>query len=76
MSSQPSVIVVDGRDLQPPEPMEKTLAALDLMPAGGEVVLLVNCHPVPLLNILRNNGFAWEENVRDDGAHEIRIRHA
>jgi len=25
-------------------------------------------------NILRNNGYAWQEDVREDGTHEIRIR--
>jgi uncharacterized protein (DUF2249 family) len=68
--------VVDGRDLQPPEPLEQTLAALDTLPADGELLLLVYCHPVPLFNVLRNNGFVWEEAVRADGTHEIRIRHA
>lgn len=68
--------VIDGRELQPPEPLEKTLAALDTLPADGELVLLVYCHPVPLFNVLRNNGFAWQEAVLDDGTHEIRIRHA
>lgn len=71
-----NAVLVDGRDMQPPEPLEKTLAALDVMPQGGEVKLLVYCHPVPLFNILRNNGYAWEEEVHPDGTHEIRIHHA
>jgi len=69
-------LVVDGRDMLPPEPLEKTLAALDLLQPGGEVVLLIYCHPVPLFNILRKNGFVWTESLREDGTHEIRIRHA
>ena len=69
-------LVVDGRDMQPPEPLEKTLAALDALQPGGTVVLLIHCHPVPLFNILRRNGFVWTESLREDGAHEIRIRHA
>ncbi|MDP2170843.1 MAG: DUF2249 domain-containing protein [Rhodocyclaceae bacterium] len=74
--TSPASQVIDGRELQPPEPLEQTLAALDSLPADGELVLLVYCHPVPLLNVLRNNGFVWQETVRDDGTHEISIRHA
>lgn len=68
--------VIDGREMQPPEPLEKILAALDILPAEGELLALLYCHPVPLFNTLRNNGFVWQETVVDDGTHEIRIRHA
>lgn len=67
-------MVIDGREMQPPEPLEKTLAALDTLPAGGELLVMLYCHPNPLFNILRNNGFVWQEDIRDDGTHEIRIR--
>lgn len=69
-------LVIDGRELQPPEPLEKALAALDSLPADGELLLLLHCHPNPLFNVLRNNGFAWQENIAADGTHEIRIRRA
>lgn len=66
-------VVIDGRELQPPEPMELTLDALDKLPAGEEVLLLLYCQPHPLFSILRTNGYAWNENVRADGTREIRI---
>lgn len=69
-------LIVDGRDMQPPEPLEKTLEALDRLQRGEELLLMVYCHPVPLFNILRNNGYTWQEEVCEDGTHEIRIRHA
>ncbi|MCE9569168.1 MAG: DUF2249 domain-containing protein [Rhodocyclales bacterium] len=56
--------VIDGREMQPPEPMERTLEAL----------LLLYCQPQPLFNILGKNGYAWSEEVRADGTREIRIR--
>lgn len=68
--------VIDGREMQPPEPLEKILAALDTLPVDGELLALLYCHPVPLFNTLRNNGFVWQETVTEDGTHEIRIRHA
>lgn len=76
MTTTDKRIVIDGRDLLPPEPLEKTLAALDNLPPDGEVILQVYCHPVPLFNILRNHGYSWQEDVREDGTHEIAIRRA
>ena len=65
--------VIDGRDLMPPEPLERTLAALETLAEGEELLLLLYCHPKPLLDILNRNGYGWQESVRDDGTHEIRI---
>lgn len=68
------IVEIDGRELQPPEPMELTLDALDKLGQGDEVMLLLYCQPHPLFSILRNNGYAWSEDVRADGTREIRIR--
>lgn len=64
---------IDGRELQPPEPMERTLEALDTLAEGDEVLLLLYCQPHPLFSILKKNGYAWSEDVRADGTREIRI---
>jgi hypothetical protein len=69
-------LIIDGREMQPPEPLEKALAALDSLPAGGELLLLLYCHPTPLFKILHNNGYAWQESISADGTHEILIRRA
>lgn len=66
--------VIDGRELQPPEPMEQTLEALDTLAEGEEVLLLLYCQPHPLYSILRQNGYIWSEESRADGTREIRIR--
>lgn len=66
--------VVDGREMQPPEPMERTLEALELLPDGDELLLLLYCQPHPLFNILKNNGYVWTENLLPEGTREIRIR--
>jgi uncharacterized protein (DUF2249 family) len=66
---------IDGRDMVPPEPLELALAALDELPRGEELVLLLFCHPFPLFEILGKTGFVWTEVIQDDGTHEIRIRH-
>ena len=76
LNAAPTSILIDGRDMQPPEPLEKAMTALDTLPPDGELRMLLYCHPVPLFNILRQNGFVWQENSLDDGTHEIVIRHA
>jgi hypothetical protein len=68
------IIVIDGRDLQPPEPMERTVEALDRLGADDEILLLLYCQPHPLFNVLRNNGYAWTDNLLPDGTREIHIR--
>lgn len=68
--------VIDGRDLQPPEPLELALAALDTLPDGEELTLLLYCQPNPLFAILRRNGYIWREEILADGTHDIRIRKA
>jgi uncharacterized protein (DUF2249 family) len=70
------VRTIDGRDLQPPEPLELALDALDTLQDGDELVLLLYCQPQPLFNILRKNGYDWQESVQGDGTHEIHIRKA
>lgn len=65
--------IIDGRELQPPEPMERTLEALDGLADGDDVLLLLYCQPHPLFNILRNNGYVWTEEVLPEGTREIRI---
>jgi len=68
--------LIDGRTLLPPEPLERTLAALDGLAAAEELVLLLYCRPHPLFDMLRRYGYQWAEHVRDDGTYEIRIRRA
>ena len=65
--------VIDGREMQPPEPMDRTMEALDTLADGDEVLLLLYCQPHPLFTILKNNGYAWSEDLRADGTREIRI---
>jgi uncharacterized protein (DUF2249 family) len=65
--------VIDGREMQPPEPLERTLEALDTLADGDELLLLLYCQPHPLFGVLSKNGYAWSEQLRADGTHEIRI---
>lgn len=68
--------VIDARGLLPPEPLELTLAALDGLPRGGEIVLLLYREPFPLYDILRRNGYVHRAEMRPDGTVEVHITHA
>lgn len=68
------VLTIDGRDMEPPEPLERTLEALASLPPGGEVVLRVNCEPVPLYGILDRSGYVHSSQRQPDGSNEVRIR--
>ena len=66
-------IVIDARDLEPPEPFERVMEALcDLQP-GDDVVLILTREPFPLYRVLERNGYAWQATGFDDGRFEIRI---
>lgn len=66
-------IVVDGRGLAPPEPMEKVLAALDDLQPGQRVRFLIHRQPYPLYDILRRYRYRFETTALPDGEFEIVI---
>lgn len=72
----PEPRLIDGRDLQPPEPLERALAELATLAPGEELVMLLRCEPLPLYSVLERNGFAWHASFRADGTNEIRIHKA
>jgi uncharacterized protein (DUF2249 family) len=67
-------VVVDARDLEPPEPFEKVMEALCDLKPGDDVLLILNREPFPLYRVLQRNGYVWETASFDDGRFEIRIR--
>lgn len=68
--------VIDGRGLMPPEPLELTLTALDTLPDGEELLLLLYCQPQPLYAILDQNGYSHRTETCPDGTVEVRITKA
>lgn len=75
MSSRQPDRVVDGRDLEPPEPFVLTMEALDAIQPGQSVLLRLRREPLPLYRALELNGYTWETENFDDGTVEILIRH-
>ena len=72
--SDPGARVIDARWLAPPEPMELTLAALDDLGDGDELILLIHREPRPLYDVLRRNGYRHRVEMREDASFAIHIR--
>lgn len=71
--STPADIVVDGRGLEPPQPMELVLAALDELQPGQRIRFLIHRQPYPLYDILRCYHYRYEINTIAGGDFEILI---
>jgi hypothetical protein len=72
----PEPRLIDGRDMEPPQPLELAVAELAALPPDGELVMLLNCEPLPLYAILERNGYRYRSERRADGTNEIHIRKA
>ena len=69
--SADDVVVLDVRDLEPPEPMMRTLAALDALPENGTLVQINVRVPQFLLPRLEERGFTYD--VREQGPDLVRV---
>jgi hypothetical protein len=69
----PEPRLIDGRDMLPPEPLERALAELATLAPGEELVMLLHCEPLPLYAMLDRNGFRYRAKLRPDGTNEVRI---
>jgi uncharacterized protein (DUF2249 family) len=67
-------MLIDGRWLMPPEPMEKVLMALDLLRPGQHIRFLMHREPYPLYGILENMGYSHHTHLLADGCFEILIK--
>lgn len=65
--------LVDARWLEPPEPMELTLAGLDVLEPGERLRLLIHRTPHLLFPVLQEWGYDYSMHPCDDGTFEILI---
>lgn len=75
MSETKADRIIDGRELEPPEPFLLTMEALDEIQPGQAVLLRLTREPFPLYRALTLNGYVWETSHSEDGTVEILIRH-
>ncbi|MEW9900595.1 DUF2249 domain-containing protein [Chitinivorax sp. PXF-14] len=59
--------------LEPPEPMEQAIAALESLPDGDVLVLRIHRQPYPLYDMLRNEGYCYQCEPTEDGLFRITI---
>jgi uncharacterized protein (DUF2249 family) len=64
-------VVLDVRGLEPPEPMVRTLAALETLPAGATLVQINARVPQFLIPMLEERGFQYE--VREQNPDLVRL---
>jgi len=60
---------LDVSDLPPPEPLERTLDALAMLPPGDRLVLHHRRQPYPLYDLLRSMGYRWDVSGADGDWH-------
>lgn len=73
-SSEERTVIVDARGMLPPEPMERTLEALEQLRPDQTLCLIIPRHPAPLLDMLEMDGYPFDISRRDDGCLEITIQ--
>ncbi|HYD60108.1 MAG TPA: DUF2249 domain-containing protein [Noviherbaspirillum sp.] len=64
---------IDVCGLEPPEPMERVLEALDRLRPGQRLRVLIPREPFPLYRILERNAYAHETKSREDFLFEVVI---
>ena len=67
--------VIDGRNMEPPEPFVETMEALDTITPGQKVLLRLVREPFPLYRALELNGSEWKTERTPDGEFEILMWH-
>jgi uncharacterized protein (DUF2249 family) len=71
-----SVVEVDARGLEPPQPMVKILEELAALPAGASLFARTDRRPMHLYAHLEQRGFAGESEEQADGSFLTHIRRA
>jgi uncharacterized protein (DUF2249 family) len=69
-----SIVVLDVRGLEPPEPMVRTLAALETLPEGATLLQINVRVPQFLLPRLEEAGYAYEVREQNDQLVRVFIR--
>ena len=74
MEGSRKTIELDNRGLEPPQPMIRTLSALDRCRPGDEVIIHNDRVPVFLLEELNRLGCPYTVEEQPDGSAKVKIR--
>ena len=66
-------IILNVSDLEPPEPLEKALDAIETLTPGQYLRMLHNREPFPLYTILEDTGFKYTVREGQETVFEIFI---
>ena len=67
-------IEIDNRDLDPPEPMVRTLEVLERLIPGEALAAIMPREPIFLIEELERRGHRWRGANEPDGSYRIIIR--
>jgi uncharacterized protein (DUF2249 family) len=66
-------LLIDVRWLEPPEPFDRIVAAVETLPAAGCLRVLIHREPRPLYNWLARAGYHYRTQFDPSGWFEIKI---
>jgi uncharacterized protein (DUF2249 family) len=68
------MVVIDARQMEPPEPFERVMEALGTLAPGDTIRMLSYREPTPLYRVLRQNGYRHvTELSAEEGCFVIEI---
>lgn len=65
--------LLDVRWLAPPEPFERIIEALELLPAGDTLHVMIHREPRPLFEWLQREGYRFRHGYNSEGWFDIFI---
>lgn len=65
--------IIDARNMEPPEPFVATMDALETLPQGHKLLLILTREPYPLYRALQREGYAFKVEITEQGTAEILI---
>lgn len=66
-------MILDNRGLEPPQPMMRTLSALQDLDKGQTLVIINDRRPMFLFEQLDELGFIYLTEQQDDGSYKVTI---
>lgn len=66
-------MLLDNRGLEPPQPMMRTLAALEDLDRGQTLVIINDRRPMFLFEQLDERGYLYLTEQQEDGSYKVTI---
>lgn len=66
-------LLLDVRELEPPEPLRRVLAAAEQLEPGGRIRMLQRFEPFPLYGLLEQRGYSYRVEQPEIDRYEIVI---